>query len=340
MASVTGFGGIFLRAEDPKALYQWYERHLGLVTQGAFAYPTHATRSGRLRPFQTGLVIGIGWNAALFSLTMATEIVLFGRIWRAWQLQSPWRRLCFSCSSHCSAAWTSTERSCSAHCSITYGKRSLSLRSLSVLLLFGLTLFVVFMLVRVSTNTIAALGESVTCKMPHGFEWASVFYAYLAGNFWNLDFAIRRYAEGMWCYPMSWGYELFRPVLFFLRLDGPIMRAYGFDTGYNESVVKAAVSNSVVYVWHFYKDFGIVDVLLIPLLFGVALSLYHANTLRRATLVRVSVLGVLCGTLVFSYMVPLWDSWATWANIALLVFAHRRGPAMSPSRVMPARAQS
>jgi predicted enzyme related to lactoylglutathione lyase len=40
MASITGFGGIFLRAEDPKALYQWYERHLGLVKAGgAFSFP-------------------------------------------------------------------------------------------------------------------------------------------------------------------------------------------------------------------------------------------------------------------------------------------------------------
>jgi predicted enzyme related to lactoylglutathione lyase len=43
MASVTGIGGIFLRANDPKALYQWYEKHLGLVKgAGAFAFP--ATR--------------------------------------------------------------------------------------------------------------------------------------------------------------------------------------------------------------------------------------------------------------------------------------------------------
>jgi predicted enzyme related to lactoylglutathione lyase len=40
MASITGFGGAFLRANDPKALYQWYERHLGLVkTEGAFGFP-------------------------------------------------------------------------------------------------------------------------------------------------------------------------------------------------------------------------------------------------------------------------------------------------------------
>jgi predicted enzyme related to lactoylglutathione lyase len=39
MASITGFGGIFLRANDPKALYQWYEQHLGLVkAEGAFSF--------------------------------------------------------------------------------------------------------------------------------------------------------------------------------------------------------------------------------------------------------------------------------------------------------------
>jgi predicted enzyme related to lactoylglutathione lyase len=39
MPSISGFGGIFLRANDPKALYEWYERHLGLVkSEGAFAF--------------------------------------------------------------------------------------------------------------------------------------------------------------------------------------------------------------------------------------------------------------------------------------------------------------
>ena len=40
MASITGFGGMFLRADDPKALYAWYERHLGLVkSEGSYAFP-------------------------------------------------------------------------------------------------------------------------------------------------------------------------------------------------------------------------------------------------------------------------------------------------------------
>ena len=40
MAAVTGFGGMFLRTDDPKALYAWYERHLGLSKiEGAYAFP-------------------------------------------------------------------------------------------------------------------------------------------------------------------------------------------------------------------------------------------------------------------------------------------------------------
>jgi catechol 2,3-dioxygenase-like lactoylglutathione lyase family enzyme len=30
MERVTGIGGIFFKSDDPKALYEWYERHLGI----------------------------------------------------------------------------------------------------------------------------------------------------------------------------------------------------------------------------------------------------------------------------------------------------------------------
>jgi predicted enzyme related to lactoylglutathione lyase len=46
MALVTGFGGAFVRAKDPEALYQWYERHLGLTrAEGCFAFPASTQRA-------------------------------------------------------------------------------------------------------------------------------------------------------------------------------------------------------------------------------------------------------------------------------------------------------
>ena len=46
MASITGFGGAFLRAKDPKALYAWYEQHFGLTrSNGCFEFPASAQRA-------------------------------------------------------------------------------------------------------------------------------------------------------------------------------------------------------------------------------------------------------------------------------------------------------
>ena len=33
MAKVTGLGGVFFKAKDPKAQYAWYEKHLGIKGQ-------------------------------------------------------------------------------------------------------------------------------------------------------------------------------------------------------------------------------------------------------------------------------------------------------------------
>jgi len=46
MAKVTGLGGAFLRAEDPKALYAWYEQHLGIPSpEGSFLFSRETQRA-------------------------------------------------------------------------------------------------------------------------------------------------------------------------------------------------------------------------------------------------------------------------------------------------------
>lgn len=40
MERVTGLGGLFFKADDPKKLYEWYEKHLGLkADQGSVIFP-------------------------------------------------------------------------------------------------------------------------------------------------------------------------------------------------------------------------------------------------------------------------------------------------------------
>jgi predicted enzyme related to lactoylglutathione lyase len=46
MAKITGLGGAFLRVDNPKSLYAWYEQHLGLAAaKGFFAFPAEGQRA-------------------------------------------------------------------------------------------------------------------------------------------------------------------------------------------------------------------------------------------------------------------------------------------------------
>src|SRR6266481_709174 len=46
MARDTGLGGAFLRAGDPKALYDWYGKHLGIASPGGcFSFPREVQRA-------------------------------------------------------------------------------------------------------------------------------------------------------------------------------------------------------------------------------------------------------------------------------------------------------
>lgn len=52
MKKVTGIGGVFFKAKDPKAMAEWYQRHLGIEFNGQpysnfeWANPHHPTKPG------------------------------------------------------------------------------------------------------------------------------------------------------------------------------------------------------------------------------------------------------------------------------------------------------
>jgi hypothetical protein len=46
MAGVTGLGGAFVRADNPEALYAWYENHLGISSpHGSFLFAHETQRA-------------------------------------------------------------------------------------------------------------------------------------------------------------------------------------------------------------------------------------------------------------------------------------------------------
>jgi predicted enzyme related to lactoylglutathione lyase len=56
MKRVTGLGGLFFKAKDPKAMYEWYETHLGIKREADGSGALFHWRDAA-QPEQTGMTV-------------------------------------------------------------------------------------------------------------------------------------------------------------------------------------------------------------------------------------------------------------------------------------------
>lgn len=100
-------------------------------------------------------------------------------------------------------------------------------------------------------------------------------YMYVANNYWNLDYAFNRTSdipEHSWTY----GIDAFYGLTHILQIGDGLQTSFGWDTPFNESIVKSRGLNTVPYLWDAYKDFGYPGIFLVPFFFGVLFTfMYH-----------------------------------------------------------------
>jgi oligosaccharide repeat unit polymerase len=203
-----------------------------------------------------------------------------------------------------------------------YGCRELRLKHIAVVALVGIGMFAAFALVRSGTETLSVLRESAGVNLPPQLSLLAQFYTYVVGNFWNMDFAFRQYVDGYRSYPYEWGFELFRPMLQLLQLEPAITQSYGLDGVFNASIMRFGVSNSTNFVWHFYKDFGVLSAYGYSLLAGFFAAVFYYNTLARPSLLRVSLWCLIAGVILFSVTTAFWTMWFVYMNAVMLLIAH------------------
>jgi oligosaccharide repeat unit polymerase len=205
-----------------------------------------------------------------------------------------------------------------------YGKKNLSLAQLLYAFGFSVIFFLIFYVLRIKFDTLNVFSEALRLHMPPGMLWAGNIYTYIANDFWNLDFAFSKYVDGTFSYPLGFGLNLFRPLIGLLQLETPLFHSYGFDSIMNESIIKVKGFNTVVYVWHFYKDFGTFGVYFLPLALSMLCTTFYINTLHRPSLFRIALWGVFVGFILLSYHAPLWELWFVYINILFIAIAHKQ----------------
>jgi oligosaccharide repeat unit polymerase len=205
-----------------------------------------------------------------------------------------------------------------------YGVKRLSLVQLGYVLGFSVLFFFLFSLFSVHYDTLGFWAETQKLHMPKEFIWCANIYSYVVNNFWNFDFGVQKFVDGNGYYPHGWGFDLMRPFLFLSHLEGGLEASYGFDSIMNESVVKVAGLNTVIYIWHFFKDFGAFGVYFLPLVGGMISTVFYINTVNSPTLFRAALWAMVVPCIILSYHAPLWELWFVYINLLVLAIAHRR----------------
>ncbi len=201
-------------------------------------------------------------------------------------------------------------------------------KPISFRLIIGATVLAVLFfafgaIVRINYSGFSELAQNLRIHLPQKYILLTNPYAYAVNNIWNLDFAFKKFIDGNFAYNHSLGFDTFRPIFYFFRVDGILQAAYNFDSGYNESIVKVTGLNSVFYMWHFYKDFGPIGVFALSLILGIGLHIYYYNTLLSPTPYRVAMYGLFISMIAFSFMIPLWSFWNIYLEMGILTITHK-----------------
>jgi len=205
-----------------------------------------------------------------------------------------------------------------------YGKKKLTIVQLLGVFALSIVFFFALFLIRVRFTSLGMLMELRHLQMHKDYLWCANIYAYIANNFWNMDFAFRKFVDGSAAVPQEWGFDLSRAFLYLAHLSNSLENSFMFDSIMNESIMKAKGLNTVVFVWHFFKDFGVYGVYVLPLVFGMAAASFYVNSINSPTLFRFAMWSLIAPAIILSYSVPLWEFWFVYLNVIVLAVAHKK----------------
>ena len=99
-------------------------------------------------------------------------------------------------------------------------------------------------------------------------------YKYLANNYWNLDYVLNP-PNDREIHPHTYGIDFFNGIFEYAKLTGSFRSSFRWDDAFNDRIQKVEGFNTVNYLWEVYKDLYTPGVFLLPLILGMALSLFY-----------------------------------------------------------------
>lgn len=144
----------------------------------------------------------------------------------------------------------------------------------------------------------------------------SYLYSYPANNFWNIDYALNPFPN-QYKHPYTFGFEYMSPFIEFTPFLSKIRDYFGFEDLFIKKIMKVRGLNSMLYIWHFYKEFTpfLMSVVIFISSFFIA-WVYHLMILGK-NIFLVWLYAIITFGVLFSFMIPAWYLTFFWVIICI-----------------------
>ncbi len=141
-------------------------------------------------------------------------------------------------------------------------------------------------------------------KVKKGYELSALPYAYIANNYWNLNFGIEEASKGN--IKHVYGLRTFHALFQAVRQSKTVLKAFGDSDFLDLETQKVDGFNTITYHWNLYKDFGFVGVILGSFFMGIAMALVYSLLRSKPNWYYLYLYGNMTFWIALSFFAPLW----------------------------------
>jgi len=164
--------------------------------------------------------------------------------------------------------------------------------------------------------------ERFSClRVKKGYELVALPYAYVANNYWNLNYGLQIAPEGRFHH--TYGLRTFHAVFQAFRQSKKMEEVFDVEGLLDLEVQKVPPFNTIPYHWNLYRDFGYAGLVIGSFLMGFLLQLLYLKFRSEPDWWRTYAYANFAFFVALSFFASIWYHLAVWIVLGVFFVVFR-----------------
>jgi oligosaccharide repeat unit polymerase len=160
--------------------------------------------------------------------------------------------------------------------------------------------------------------QFIELRVKKGYEIIALPYAYIANNYWNLNYGIEQALDGKFNH--TYGLRTFHAIFQIFKQSKNIENALDIESFLDLEVQKVPPFNTITYHWNLWRDFGFLGVILGSFLMGLIMAFLYSQLRTAPSWWNLLLYGNFAFFISLSFFASPWYHLPTWITIFSIYF--------------------